>query len=231
MDDVEPLLPERRFAHRVLSLSRLVPRKGVGEAVETLRELPDVELVVAGGPDRDGIDTDPEVARLRDLAAELGVAEQVHFVGAVSREDIPRLLAGVDVAVCLPWYEPFGIVPLEIMACAKPLVGTAVGGLLDTVDDGRTGLLVPPKSPQKAARAVQRLLADADLRARMGARARRKVERLYGWDRVAQATESVYEQMLANAALAVALRWAGRAADDRRQGHTVPARRCRGGHR
>ncbi len=141
------------------------------------------------------IDTDPEVARLRELAAELGVAEQVQFVGAVSREDIPRLLAGVDVAVCLPWYEPFGIVPLEIMACARPLVGTAVGGLLDTVDDGRTGLLVPPKSPQMAARAVQRLLADADLRARMGARARRKVERLYDWDRVAQATESVYEQM------------------------------------
>ena len=97
----------------------------------------------------------------------------------------------------LPWYEPFGIVPLEVMACGKPLVGSAVGGLLDSVTDGETGLLVPPRKPQKAAAAVRMLLDDPELRAKMGRAARCKVEQLYDWKRVCEATEAVYEDMLA----------------------------------
>lgn len=181
---------------QVLSLGRLVPRKGVGEAVRMMTELPDAELVVAGGPPAAEVDDDPEVKRLRSLARELGVADRVRFVGAVDRDRVPQLVADCDVAVCLPWYEPFGIVPLEIMACGRPVVGSAVGGLLDTVSDGRTGLLVAPKAPSEAASAVRRLLDDPRRRARMGEAARRKVERLYDWREVAEATEAVYQQML-----------------------------------
>jgi len=181
---------------QILSLGRLVPRKGVGEAVRMMTDLRDAELVIAGGPAPDAVDDDPEVARLRALADECGVADRVRFVGAADRTTIPQLVADSDVAVCLPWYEPFGIVPLEIMACGRPLVGTAVGGLLDTVSNGRTGLLVPPHAPRDAAAAVRTLRDDPRLRARMGEAARRKVERLYDWAQVAEATEAVYEQML-----------------------------------
>lgn len=161
-----------------------------------MAELPDAELVVAGGPPPEGVDADPEVARLRALAQECGVADRVRFVGAADRDAIPQLVADCDVAVCLPWYEPFGIVPLEIMACGRPLVGSAVGGLLDTVSEGRTGLLVAPRAPSEAAGAVRYLLDDARMRARMGQAARHKVESLYDWDQVAEATEAVYEQIL-----------------------------------
>lgn len=183
--------------YRVLSLSRLVPRKGVGEAVEMLKYLPDVELTVAGGPDPTRLDADPEVCRLRDIARTHGVDDRVTFVGAVDRDRIPQLLAKVDLAVVLPWYEPFGIVPLEIMACGKPLVGSAVGGLLDTVTDGKTGLLVPARKPEQAAAAVRRLLDDPALRRRMGKAARVKIEEQYDWSRVCESTEAVYLDMLA----------------------------------
>jgi glycosyltransferase involved in cell wall biosynthesis len=193
--DVVSTRRQERF--RILSLSRLVPRKGVGDVVEMLKFLPDVELTVAGGPNEKDLDADPEVARLRQLASKHGVEDRVTFVGAVDRERIPQLLAEMDLAVVLPWYEPFGIVPLEIMACGKPMVGSAVGGLLDTVTDGETGLLVPAHQPRKAAAAVRSLLDDPGLRESMGRAARRKIEEHYDWARVSEATEAVYEQMLA----------------------------------
>lgn len=192
--DVVPT--ERQERYRVLSLSRLVPRKGVGEVVQMLTHLPDVELTIAGGPNPEALDSDKEVRRLRELADEHGVADRITFVGAVDRDRIPQLLAEMDLAVVLPWYEPFGIVPLEIMACGKPLVGSAVGGLLDTVTDGETGLLVPPKHPQRAAAAVRMLLDDPGLRKQMGQAARRKIEQRYDWRKVSEATEAVYKDML-----------------------------------
>lgn len=187
---------ERQERFRILSLSRLVPRKGVGEAVEMLKYLPDVEMTVAGGPDAKDLDTDKEVQRLRELAQSHGVADRVTFVGAVDRDRIPQLLAEMDLAVVLPWYEPFGIVPLEIMSCGKPLVGSAVGGLLDTVTDGETGLLVPPRKPERAAAAVRTLLDDPAMRRQMGKAARRKIEQRYDWSQVSAATEAVYRDML-----------------------------------
>jgi glycosyltransferase involved in cell wall biosynthesis len=189
-------LPRRTAQHRLVCLSRLVPRKGVAEAIEMLAHLPDADLLVAGGPSVNTLDDDPEVQRLRGIADDLGVEHRVLFVGAVAREDVPAVMAQADVGVCLPWYEPFGIVPLEMMACQKPVVGTKVGGLLDTVVDGSTGLLVPPKSPHHAATAVRALLDDPVMRSEMGRKARERVEQSYDWRRVAEATESVYEQMV-----------------------------------
>lgn len=195
--DSEVIPTQRQQRHRIVSLSRLVPRKGVGEAIEMLKYLDDVELTIAGGPSPEDLDEDQEVQRLRQIAARHGVADRVTFTGAVAREDIPHLLAETDLAVVLPWYEPFGIVPLEIMACGKPLVGAAVGGLLDTVSDGETGLLVPARKPQRAAAAVRMLLDDAALRTQMGRAARRRIEQNYDWKRVCETTEAVYEDMIA----------------------------------
>jgi D-inositol-3-phosphate glycosyltransferase len=182
--------------YRLLTLSRLVPRKGVDDAIRAVAELPHCELVVAGGPDGEHFDADPEVARLRRLAVAVGAADRVHLVGAVARPDVPALIRSADVMLCLPWYEPFGMVPLEAMACGLPVVGTGVGGLRDTIEDGRTGLLVPPRSPQAAALAVRRLLASPGLRTAMAEQGPRVAVERYDWGRVGQATEGVHLELL-----------------------------------
>jgi glycogen synthase len=114
---------------------------------------------------------------------------------------VPALIRSADVVVALPWYEPFGIVPLEAMACGRPVVGSAVGGLLDTVVDGMTGLLVPPRSPYAAALAVRGLIASPQLRATMGQAGREHVEERFTWPAVAAQTERVYASVLARARL------------------------------
>jgi glycosyltransferase involved in cell wall biosynthesis len=177
---------------RLLTVGRLVPRKGVDDVIRALQWLPDVELVVAGGPEADALDTDPEVRRLRECAMSAGVADRVRFIGRVSREEMPREFRAADVAVCLPWYEPFGIVPLEAMACEVPIVGSAVGGLLDTVIDGVTGVLLPPREPELAARAIGGLLADDSRRRQTGRAGAERVAAHYAWSRVAQSAERSY---------------------------------------
>ncbi|MCU0284385.1 MAG: glycosyltransferase [Candidatus Nanopelagicales bacterium] len=191
-----PQAPRDPAARRLLSLCRLVPRKGVDDAIRALAELPGCELVVAGGPDSAHFDADPEVQRLRRLAVEVGVSDHVQFVGAVARSDVPALIRSADVMLVLPWYEPFGMVPLEAMACGLPVVGSAVGGLRDTVEDGRTGLLVPPRTPSAVALAVRRLLSSPGLRAAMAEQGPRVAVQRFDWARVAQATEAVYGEML-----------------------------------
>jgi glycosyltransferase involved in cell wall biosynthesis len=181
----------RGSKHRVLVIGRLVPRKGVDDVIRALPALPDVELVVAGGPERLRLRDDPEAGRLRALAAELGVGQQLVLVGQTPHAELPALIRSADVVACLPWYEPFGIVPLEAMACGVPVVGTAVGGLLDTVVDGGTGVLLPPRRPDSVARALQQLLPDARRRAAYGAAGVRRAEG-YSWPRIAAATERVY---------------------------------------
>jgi glycosyltransferase involved in cell wall biosynthesis len=161
-----------------------------------MRWLPHAELVVAGGPDATQLAHDPEATRLRRHAEELGVADRVRFIGRVTHDELPAHLRAADLVVCLPWYEPFGIVPLEAMACRTPVVGSAVGGLLDTVIDGVTGVLLPPRAPQTAAGAIRDLLADPDLLRRYGTAGAERVDAHYDWARVARATERSYLRAL-----------------------------------
>jgi glycosyltransferase involved in cell wall biosynthesis len=182
----------RRERHRVLALGRLVARKGVDDAVRALAALPDTELVVAGGPDPDAVHLDPESRRLEALARSLGVGERVRFVGGVARDEVPGWIRSSDLVVAAPWYEPFGIVPLEAMACGVPVVGTAVGGLLDTVVPGETGELVEPRRPDELAAAIGALLADPSRRASYGVAGRRRAVERYDWQRVVERTDLIY---------------------------------------
>jgi glycosyltransferase involved in cell wall biosynthesis len=186
----------RHDRHHVLVIGRLVMRKGVGNVLEALAELPDAELTVAGGPRRRALEADPEAIRLMRLADDLGIADRVRFLGGVSREEVPRLMAAADVVVSVPWYEPFGIVPLEAMASGRPVLGSAVGGLLDTVLPGVTGELVPPRRPDLLAAMLRRLLDDPDRRRELGRAGRERVETHYSWDHVVCRHEQVYADVL-----------------------------------
>jgi D-inositol-3-phosphate glycosyltransferase len=184
---------------RLLMLTRLVPRKGVEDAITALAEVPDAELLVVGGPPAGALDLDPEARRLNDLCVEHGLADRVQLLGRLPHGQLPPLIRSSDLVLSVPWYEPFGIVVLEAMACAVPVVSTAVGGMLDTVEDGRTGRLVPPHAPGRLAEAVRALLADPDTRRAMGAAGSRRVQAGYSWSAVAAATEARYTEVLAGA--------------------------------
>jgi glycosyltransferase involved in cell wall biosynthesis len=181
----------RTAPHRVLVVGRLVPRKGVDDAIRAVARVPDTELLIAGGPDRAAFDDDAEVRRLRRVIAELDVADRVRLVGSVPHDQLAPLIRSAEAVLCLPWYEPFGIVPLEAMACGVPVIATAVGGLLDTVVDGGTGVHVPPRDPDAAARALRSLLTDQAGRERLGRNAARRATR-YDWRSVAAAVERSY---------------------------------------
>ena len=180
---------------RLLTLGRLVERKGVATVIAALARLPAAELVVAGGPDRGELDGNADYRALRAAADRHGVADRVIFTGGVSRQEVPALIRSAAVMVCVPWYEPFGIAPLEAMACGVPVVASAVGGLTDTVADQRTGLLVPSRDPGALARALGGLLADPARRAAFGAAGVQRARQRYSWQRVAAQTEAVYQRL------------------------------------
>ena len=193
----------RTRRHRILSVGRLVPRKGVDLVIRALPHLAaagydDVELlIVGGGADPGVLHSDPEVRRLMALAAETGVKPQVTLLGQVPRAEMPGIFRSADAVVCTPWYEPFGIVPLEAMACGVPVVAAAVGGLRDTVVDHGTGIHVPPRDPAAIASALAHLLGDPALRAELGAAGQQRARSRYSWDRVAAETEKAYQLAVA----------------------------------
>ena len=204
-----PAEERRPGRHRLVYVGRLVERKGIGNAISALAGLvnnggPDAELVVAGGPDAAQVDTDPEVRRLRALARKAHVEDRVEFRGRVGRAELPALLRSADAVVCVPWYEPFGIVPLEAMACGVPVVASAVGGIIDSVVDGKTGVHVPPRRPDLVAEALRDLLEDDGRRAAYGAAGVARVRSRYSWSRVAAGTLSAYDDLLPLSAADVA---------------------------
>jgi glycosyltransferase involved in cell wall biosynthesis len=191
-----PAWPRGR-RHRLVVVSRLVPRKGIGNAISALAGVPDCELLVAGGPPQEELDGLPEVRRFRRLAAAEGVDDRVHFLGGLEQERVAELVRSADVVACVPWYEPFGMVALEAMACGIPVIASAVGGLVDTVVDGVTGVHVPARRPEELTRALHDLLSRPRLRAVMGAAGAERARRRYGWDTIAGRTADLYARLAA----------------------------------
>ena len=184
----------------VVTLSRLVPRKGIATVIEALAHVPGAELTIAGGGEAPDLQADPEAQRLAALARTLGVADRVYLRGRVERRDVPKLLRSADVVACTPWYEPFGIVPLEAMACGVPVVVSSVGGLVDTVVDGLTGLHVPANEPRVLARALQALAENPGHRALLGRLGAERVRARYSWSRIAAETLDVYRGLVTTSA-------------------------------
>ena len=187
----------------VLQLGRIVPRKGVDNAIRgfarlvTHHRLP-ARLVIVGGESEDADPAaTPELARLREIAAAEGVAERVTFAGRKGREALKLYYSAADIFVTTPWYEPFGITPVEAMACGTPVVGANVGGIKFTVRDGETGYLVPPHDPDALAERLAHLYRHPKLMSVFRAQAIRRANDLFTWQTVAAALAARYEDVLA----------------------------------
>lgn len=193
-----PLAPRRAAPRRIVTVAgpeRLDERKGFVDSIRALRRVPGAELVVIGGPPASALDSDPQVARLRAVADRCGVGDRVRFTGAVARDEMPRWYRSADLVVCASWYEPFSLSTLEAMASGVPVVATTVGGFRDTVVDGLTGVLVPPRDPATLARAVRTLLDDPIRRMGYAAAALDRARQCYAWDRVSRRLSAEYQQL------------------------------------
>jgi len=189
--------PPRSDRPLLVAAGRMVPRTGFDDAIRALPHVPGARLVIAGGPPAAELPDDPEACRLLDLAARARVADRVRLLGRVSHHDLPALFQRAHLAICTPWYEPVGLVPLEAMACGVPVVASAVGGLRDTVLPGITGEHVPPRSPGALARVLRGLLRDPVRLAAYRIAAVDRARSAYTWEQVAGATERVYFEVLA----------------------------------
>ena len=183
----------------LLQLGRMVPRKGVDNVVSSmvyLKQLaPSSKLLIVGGEtDSPDISSTPEIARLQKLAGDLRVLDRVIFAGRKGRDLLKYYYSAADLFITTPWYEPFGITPLEAMACGTPVVGANVGGIKYSVADGKTGFLVPPRDPAALAAKVAFLLSNQDLLQRMSAQALARVNALFTWKKVANMLSSIYDE-------------------------------------
>lgn len=195
----------------VLQLGRMVPRKGVDTAIQGIAalnhqaHLPSQLLVVGGeSPTPDPVAT-PEIGRLQTLARKLNVEDRVTFVGQQGREILKYYYSAADVFVTTPWYEPFGITPLEAMACGTPVIGSNVGGIKFTVKDGETGYLVPPQRPDRVCDRLAFLYRNPELLNLMGRQAIRYVAAQFTWPKVTSAIAALYEEVLATPALSLSV--------------------------
>ncbi|HZP86519.1 MAG TPA: glycosyltransferase family 1 protein [Burkholderiales bacterium] len=186
----------------VLQLGRLVPRKGIDNVIEAVSVLKRehgirARLVIVGGnSEQPSSAATPEIGRLTDIARNAGILDQVVFAGRRSRDALRGLYCAADVFVTTPWYEPFGITPVEAMACGIPVIGSAVGGIKYSVVDGKTGFLVPPKDPQRLAERLAVLYRQPELAHAMGREGQRRARQLFTWRRVAGQVAELYESML-----------------------------------
>ncbi len=204
--DLDTFAPATRLAprsgrpFRVATLSRLVPDAGVGDVIEALTYVPDVELVVGGGRcDIDVLRDDPDAQALVALAAARGVSSRVTFVGQVKRADVAAFLQSADAVVCAPWRDAVGTVVLEAMACGVPVIASSVGGHLDAVAEGISGMHVPPRAPRQIAYAIESLAADAPLRERFSRFGIERTSARYGWPRIAGEMLEVYMKVVSRA--------------------------------
>ena len=185
----------RTGAPRILCVGRLVERKGYADVIRALPGIPGAECVVVGGPPAEQLDADPLATRLRTLAKATGVADRFRLVGGVGQQELPSWYRSADVLACAPWYEPFGLTPLEAMACGVPVVAYALGGFTDTVVDGVTGHLVPPRDHRALATTVRRLLREPSRRLAYATAAMDRARSCYSWRRTAEQLTRLYARV------------------------------------
>jgi D-inositol-3-phosphate glycosyltransferase len=195
------LPPDERV---LLQLGRMVPRKGVDTVVRALGLLSRDHgvrarlLIVGGESECPDPNTTPEIGRLQTIAESEGVLDRVTFVGRRGRDALRWFFSAADIFVSTPWYEPFGITPVEAMACGTPVVGSNVGGIKFSVRDAETGYLVPARDPGALAERIAHLYAHPKLLESFSEQARARANDLFTWARSARSIAGVYEDILAS---------------------------------
>jgi len=187
----------------ILQLGRMVPRKGVDTVIKALPYLKSTKrkirlLIVGGEHDVPDPQRCPEIGRLQKLAEEEGVSSSVTFVGRKNRDVLKYYYSAADIFITTPWYEPFGITPLEAMACGTPVIGADVGGIKFSVTHAETGYLVPPKNPKALASKINHLLSKPHLIKKMQVNALKRVHNLFTWAKIAETIAAVYNEVLAS---------------------------------
>jgi glycogen synthase len=177
----------------VLFVGRITDQKGIFHLLEAAKLLPaGVQVVLcASAPDT------PEIEeRLRKVVATRPNGVWINEM--VKHEVVTQLYSHAAVFCCPSVYEPFGLINLEAMACETPVVASAVGGIVEVVEDGKTGVLVPPAQPHVLAEALTRVLENPELGRRMGKAGRSRVEAKFSWASVAERTQQVYAEAIAD---------------------------------
>ncbi len=183
LDPCEPL---------ILFVGRIEPLKGIDVLLRAAASIETpYRLLIVGGDRKDA----RRKAALRSLARRLGIAPKVTLRDAVPHEELPLYYSAADVCAVPSYYESFGLVAVEAMACAVPVVASRVGGLKETVQDGRTGYLAPWRCPEPFAERLDLLLRNEPLRRSLGHEARNHALR-FQWPAVAARTEDVYHELV-----------------------------------
>jgi phosphoheptose isomerase len=186
----------------ILQLGRMVPRKGVDNVIKGLdilvhQQKTKAHLVIVGGEsDSPNPVLTPEIGRLQRLAKQYKVTKYITFLGRKSREQLKYYYSAADIFVTTPWYEPFGITPLEAMACGTPIVGSNVGGIKYSVINGKTGYLVPPNDPPKLAERLHDILQNQKIHQYFRENAVKRANTSFTWMKIANAVANLYEDVL-----------------------------------
>lgn len=204
MDEARERLDICERKHMVLFVGRIERLKGIDTLLEAMaivvRDFPNWQekicvCIVGGDTSEDSAVVDREMQRLQDLRAELGIADLVTFLGAQTQDALPDHYSAADVVVMPSYYESFGMVAMEAMACGTPVIASQVGGLAFTVQDGVTGFLVPDRNPPALAEKITLLLKDQALRNKLGIQGIERAEQ-HSWARIADQVISLYSDLV-----------------------------------
>jgi glycosyltransferase involved in cell wall biosynthesis len=191
---------KRNGRPRLLTSADLTQRKPLETLMRALTKVPGVELLVVGGPAEADLPKDDNYVKLAKVAATLGITDRVIFTGEVEYAAMPALLRSADLVISTCQYEPSGTTSLQAMACGTPVIAPPVGGHIDAVVDGTTGIIIPPDRPALLAQRIRQLLAHPMLIEAYGVAAVDRVRSRYSWDRIAGETLAVYDRVTTQAA-------------------------------
>jgi len=197
---------ERGGRLRLVAAESLTATRSLGTALRALAEIPDVELVIAGGPPQAKLGQDRDYREILRLARKLKIADRLVCTGRVAPDDLPALLRSADLLVSMAPYEPVGMIALQAMACGTPVVAAAAGAEQDAVVDKTTGLILPPGPPAQLALRVRRLLANSLRLEAYGIAATDRARSRYSWERIGRETLAAYGSCSPAAAAAVRAR-------------------------
>jgi D-inositol-3-phosphate glycosyltransferase len=191
---------KRNDRPRLLAMADLTERKPLETLLRALTRVPGAELLIVGGPAEADLADNDNYIKLAKFAAKLGVADRVIFTGEVAYAALPPLLRSADLVVSTCQYEPSGTSSLQAMACGTPVIAPPVGGHMDAVVDGTTGIIVQPDRPAVLAQRIRQLLSHPMLLEAYGVAAADRVRSRYSWDRIAGETIALYDRVMAQAA-------------------------------